>query len=208
MCVPLHTYYFFVDGVDHGRNILLAGRPHLRWLSDWRGSRYGGLQPSRVSILLCYLLGLRGEYSNHCGSRDLRSLTHVMSQEACHSRGWSGLSPQEHPRAAAAGGVLSHQPATSGGAWAETHRELLESARARFFCPFFIFSDVAEVRHFLLSGFPLYLDGHLWLPYRERNPPCVRGGQEIPGHGGSERGMSCLGCRYYDVTHGVYSLSA
>ena len=131
-----------------------------------------------------------------------------MSQEACHSRGWSGLSAQEHPRAAAAGGVLSHQPATGGGIWAEAHRELLERARLCSCCPFFITLDVAEVRHFLLSGFPLHLDGHLRLPYRERNPRCVRGGQKISGHGGSERGMSCLGCRYYDVTNGVDSLSA
>lgn len=61
---------------------------------------------------------------------ELKSLTHIMSQEACHSRRWSGLSPQEHPRAAAAGGVLSYQLTASGGTWAETHRELLESALA------------------------------------------------------------------------------
>ena len=57
-----------------------------------------------------------------------------MSQEARHSRRWSGLSPPEHTRAAAAGGLLSHQSTAGGGAWAETHRELLETAIARSCC--------------------------------------------------------------------------
>jgi hypothetical protein len=86
---------------------------------------------------------------------------HVMSQEARHSRRWSGLSPPQHTRAAAAGGLLSHQPAAGGGAWAETHRELLKSAIAHsfFFVPqpplfFSITSDMAEARHFFSQAFP------------------------------------------------------
>jgi hypothetical protein len=54
-----------------------------------------------------------------------------MSQEARHSRRWSGLSAPEHTRAAAAGGLLSHQSAAGGRTWTETHRELLERAIAR-----------------------------------------------------------------------------
>ena len=38
--------------VDHGQNLSSAARPYLRWLSDWRGSRHRGLQPSSVSIQL------------------------------------------------------------------------------------------------------------------------------------------------------------
>ena len=54
-----------------------------------------------------------------------------MLQEARHSRRWSGLQPSKHARAAAAGGLLSHQPTAGGRAWAETHRELLERAITR-----------------------------------------------------------------------------
>jgi hypothetical protein len=83
---------------------------------------------------------------------------HVMSQEACHSRRWSGLSPPKHARAAAAGGLLSRQSAAGGRAWTETHRELLERAIARSCCPhplfFLITSDMAEAPHFIFEAFP------------------------------------------------------
>jgi hypothetical protein len=38
--------------VDRGQTLLSAARSYLRWLSDWRGSRHRGLQPSSVSIQL------------------------------------------------------------------------------------------------------------------------------------------------------------
>jgi hypothetical protein len=119
--------------VDHdGQNLSPAARPYLRWLSDWRGSRHRGLQPSSVSIRSGGLGG-RAQLTSK-----LKSLTHVMSQKACHSRRWSGLLPPQHTRAATAGGLLSHQSAAGGRAWTETHRELPERAIARSCCtPFF-----------------------------------------------------------------------
>jgi hypothetical protein len=81
----------------------------------------------------------------------LKSLTHVMSQKACHSRRWSGLLPPQHTRAATAGGLLSHQSAAGGRAWTETHRELPERAIARSCCtPFFL----NYLPHFIFQAFP------------------------------------------------------
>lgn len=81
-----------------------------------------------------------------------------MTQEARHSRRWSGLYPPEFECAAAAGGLLSHQPAAGGRAWTETHRELLERGIARSCCPLPLFleftSDMSEAPLFIFQAFP------------------------------------------------------
>jgi hypothetical protein len=60
--------------VDHGQNLSSAARPYLRWLSDWRGSRHRGLQPSSVSIL--QLFDRVAEESGHVQADRLRTSCH------------------------------------------------------------------------------------------------------------------------------------